>query len=195
METADHLFLGCNLFGSVWYLICSWLGISYVPSRLLTDHFLQFSNLAGMPRSSHTYFKVIWLASIWAIWKDRNNYIFKNAVLDPQIILEKVKWDSFLWLSSNLPIAQGMPKKLPKIHKVRLSKPKTTKQLADIQTSKKARPPTSSPKNKRDFLAFSHPRDNAITLSNNLGMELTELLNIRLFRSFYTTQAKRSHMS
>ncbi|XP_024626847.1 uncharacterized protein [Medicago truncatula] len=101
IETADHLFLGCNLFGSVWYLICNWLGICYVPSCQLSDHFLQFSNMASMPRFSHTFFKVIWLASIWAIWKDRNNCIFKNAVIDPQIILEKVKRDSFFWLYSN----------------------------------------------------------------------------------------------
>jgi len=65
IETADHLFLGCNLSESVWYLICNWLGISYVSPVLHTDHFLQFSNLAGMPRSSYTYFKVIWLASTW----------------------------------------------------------------------------------------------------------------------------------
>ena len=108
IETANHLFLGCNLFGSVWYLICNWLGISFVPSGLLFDHFIQFSNLTGMPRYSHNYFQVIWVASIWAIWKDRNNCIFNNAVIDPHIILEKVKQVSFLWLSSNrIPLAFG----------------------------------------------------------------------------------------
>jgi len=52
-------------------------------------------------RSSHFYFRVIWLASAWAICKDINNYVFNNAVIDPLNILEKVKLNSYLWLSSN----------------------------------------------------------------------------------------------
>jgi hypothetical protein len=108
METAEHLFIGCNLFGSVWYLICLRLGISFVCPGSLQDHFYQFIHMAGMPRSSHCYFKIIWLASTWAIWKVRNNCVFKNAVIDPYRILEKVKLDSFLWLSSNIvPISFG----------------------------------------------------------------------------------------
>jgi len=96
-ETANHLFIGWNLFGSVWYLIYHWLDISFVCPALINDHFIQFIKLTGMPRSSHIYFKFIWLASTWAIWKDRNNRIFKNLVINPHIILEKVKLHSFLW--------------------------------------------------------------------------------------------------
>jgi len=108
IETADHLFIGCNLFGSVWYLICLWLDISFVCPGSMEDHFTQFIHMAGLPRSSHYYFKVIWLASTLAIWKDRNNRAFKNTVIDPYRILEKVKLNSFLWLSSNpVPIAFG----------------------------------------------------------------------------------------
>jgi hypothetical protein len=83
IESADHLFIGCNLFGSVWYLICLWLGISFVCPGLIVDHFTQFIHMAGLPRSTHGYFKVIWLAATWAIWKDRNNCAFKNKVVDP----------------------------------------------------------------------------------------------------------------
>jgi len=45
------------------------------------------------------------------------------------------------------------------------------------------------------FLAFSQPRDKYLTLSNNLGMRVTELLNNRLLRSFHNTQAQISQMS
>jgi hypothetical protein len=57
--------------------------------------------MAGMSRSSQLYLKIIWLASSWAIWRARNNSVFKNAVIDPHDILEKVKLNSFLWISSN----------------------------------------------------------------------------------------------
>jgi len=70
------------------------------------DDFFQFTRLAGLPRHSHSYLKVIWLACIWAIWKERNNGVFKNTVIDHLIIVDKVKLNSFLWLSSNfVPIA------------------------------------------------------------------------------------------
>ena len=95
IETAYHLFLGCNVFRQVW------LGISFVCPGHIKDHYIQFTHLAGLPRASYYYLKVMWLASIWVIWKDRNNCIFKNTVIDPHSMLDKVKRSSFLWLSSN----------------------------------------------------------------------------------------------
>jgi len=59
IETANHLFIGCDLFGSVWSLVCHSLDISFVFPGLINDHYLQFIKLAGMPRSSHLYLKVI----------------------------------------------------------------------------------------------------------------------------------------
>jgi hypothetical protein len=106
IETMDHLFVVCNFFGRVWELICNWLGIYYVCPGSITDHFFQFTHLAGMPRSSFVFFKIIWLASTWAIWKERNSRVFANAVIDPHNIIERVKRNSFLWLSTNVvPIA------------------------------------------------------------------------------------------
>jgi len=61
-----------------------------------------------MPRAVHSYLKIIWLACAWAIWKDRNSRVFKNAVINPHGILEKVKMNSFLWLFSHyVPITFG----------------------------------------------------------------------------------------
>jgi len=51
------------------------------------------------------------------------------------------------------------------------------------------------PKIKLAFLAFNHPKDINLTLSNKRGMGVTTLLNRRLFRSFHTTHAHKSHMS
>lgn len=102
-ETVDHLFVACNLFGRVWSLICNWLRISFVSPGSITSHFTQ---LAGMPRSSYVFFKVIWLTFYWVIWKARNNRVFTNAAIDPHNITKRVKRNSFLWLSTNVvPIA------------------------------------------------------------------------------------------
>jgi len=64
IETADHLFIGCDLFGSVWFVICHWIGFSCVFPGSITNHYLQFTHLAGLPRASHSFLKVIWLACV-----------------------------------------------------------------------------------------------------------------------------------
>ncbi|XP_024636253.1 uncharacterized protein [Medicago truncatula] len=101
-ETADHLFIQCTSFGQVWYLVCQWLGIPCVFQGSVKRHFLQFSQMAGMTRPSHDFMKVIWLACVWAIWKERNNCVFNLLVTNPINIFERVKLLSFLWLSSNV---------------------------------------------------------------------------------------------
>ena len=56
--------------------------------------------MAGLPRFSHLYLRIIWFASVWVIWKERNNRIFNNVTLHPSVLLEKVKLNSFLWIKS-----------------------------------------------------------------------------------------------
>jgi len=56
--------------------------------------------MAGLPRFTHTFLKVIWFASVWVIWKERNNRVFQNAVTIPSVLVEQVKLNSFLWLKS-----------------------------------------------------------------------------------------------
>jgi len=63
-ESATHLFLHCNVFGSLWSLVRNWLGISLVPSGELRSHFIQFTKMAGMLRVSHLYLRIIWFATI-----------------------------------------------------------------------------------------------------------------------------------
>jgi len=57
-KTADHLFLACDIFGNTWYFLWCWLDIDFVPSGVISENFAQFTQFAGMPRSSH-FFQVI----------------------------------------------------------------------------------------------------------------------------------------
>ena len=91
-------FLGCNIFSSLWSHVWHWLGISSVSSGDLRQHFGQFTNMAGMPRFTDSFFTAIWFASIWVIWKERNYRVYQNTAFDPSILIEKVKLNSFLWL-------------------------------------------------------------------------------------------------
>jgi hypothetical protein len=95
-ETANHLFLDCAIFGSLWHQVWNWLGISSVQPGDLKLHFHQFTNLPGLPRATSVFFKIIWFTSVWVIWKERNNRIFQNTVTNPSILIDKVKQQSFL---------------------------------------------------------------------------------------------------
>ena len=102
MESAVHLFLYCDIFGSLWHLIYQWVGISFIPPASVADHFHQFGQLAGLPRFAHSYFQLIWHTSAWVIWKERNNRIFQHKAQDLTQLLESVKVMSFLWLKAKM---------------------------------------------------------------------------------------------
>jgi hypothetical protein len=80
--------------------VLHWLGISSVLGGELRQHFFQFIHMAGLPRVTHAYLRVIWFASVWVIWKERNNRVFNNAASASSTLLEKVKLNSFLWMKS-----------------------------------------------------------------------------------------------
>lgn len=101
-ETACHLFVGFATFGSLRSCVSRWLGINFVASNVVCDHLLQFGHLAGLPRFTLNFMKLIWFACVWVIWKERNNRVFNQKTLDVQQLTDKVKLLSFQWLKACL---------------------------------------------------------------------------------------------
>jgi len=64
VETVGHLFFSCATFGCVWSLVLQWLGISFVATDRVRDHFHQFSHIAGLPRFTHSLMTLLWLACV-----------------------------------------------------------------------------------------------------------------------------------
>ncbi|MCH79282.1 cysteine-rich receptor-like protein kinase [Trifolium medium] len=47
VESAQHLFISCSVFGSLWSLVRSWIGVHSVDPQSLPDHFYQFTYSSG----------------------------------------------------------------------------------------------------------------------------------------------------
>ena len=100
LETATHLFLSCDIFNSLWPHVWRWLHISSVSPGDIRQHFIQFTYMAGLPRFTNSFMKIIWFASVWVLWKERNNRVFQNTGSNPSVLVEQVKLYSFLWVKS-----------------------------------------------------------------------------------------------
>ena len=104
LESSTHLFLHCNIFGGVWQLIHRWLGVCSVLPYDPADYLIQFGSLGGncsMVRQSILH--LIWYATTWEIWKERNSRLFNDKVCPTHQIVDKIKSLSFMWLKVKLP--------------------------------------------------------------------------------------------
>jgi len=72
VETAKHLFLHCDSFGSLWQQVRFWLGVSGVDHQSLGANFLQFSNYLGGSRTRRSFLHLTWLLCVWLIRKEHN---------------------------------------------------------------------------------------------------------------------------
>ena len=98
VETSSHLFLNCNLFGSIWNFVLKWIGVSFVLPGDASSHYYQFSFTGGAAKTRRSILQVIWLATVWEIWKERNNRIFNDKHCSIQQVVDKVKSLTFMWL-------------------------------------------------------------------------------------------------
>ena len=102
LETLNHLFLHCSTFGVVWYYIYCWLGISSVLPYAAADHFIQFSYVGDGSKVRKSLLHLIWFTTVWEIWKERNNSIFKGKECSVTLVVNKSKLLSYRWLKAKI---------------------------------------------------------------------------------------------
>jgi len=94
-------FLTCGFFGQIWQLVCNWLRVHSTDPSNIVDHFLQFGTSSGHAKSRCSFMFLIWFASSWVIWKERNARFFQGTENSPSQLLESIKLLSFSWYKAN----------------------------------------------------------------------------------------------
>ncbi|MCH85912.1 kinesin-like protein [Trifolium medium] len=99
-ESAQHVFLSCSIFGSLWSLVSSWIGSSLVTAQTLSDHFVRFTSSAGGSRARRSFMQLIWFACVWVVWTERNHRLFRGSANSVHQMLDKIKTFSYRWLKA-----------------------------------------------------------------------------------------------
>ncbi|GAU11374.1 hypothetical protein TSUD_343650 [Trifolium subterraneum] len=78
-EDSDHLFFQCEYYGRLWPMVSRWLGVSSVFQGSANLLAVQFRGLGGYSKSSGDMLIIIWVATLYVIWLDRNSRIFRSC--------------------------------------------------------------------------------------------------------------------
>lgn len=59
LETSMHLLFQCDIFRGLWCHVYQWLSVTFISPESVRDNFHQIGNMAGLPRFTHSFLKVV----------------------------------------------------------------------------------------------------------------------------------------
>lgn len=90
MEWSSYLFLHCHFILSVWSKILGWFEINFIAPQRLFERF-EFWSGEIWNKKLRKGFWLICHASIWVIWKARNDIIFNDCIKGLDELVEDIK--------------------------------------------------------------------------------------------------------
>ncbi|XP_057811391.1 uncharacterized protein LOC131025608 [Salvia miltiorrhiza] len=97
-ETINHTFFECFKADEVWKEILRWIGKQTTMNHKAKEHLLAFINL-GNKDDSH-FLLVVWLCTIWCIWKERNVCKFNQGVWRKEKLVAEIKTRIWGWMEA-----------------------------------------------------------------------------------------------
>lgn len=96
-ESSIHLFLLCQLAYKVWYKLMWWLDSYFIIPPNLFVHWECWSGRVSN-KSLLKGLRLIWLTTLWVLWKARNDKIFNGVNHEADEIVEEIKVLSWKWM-------------------------------------------------------------------------------------------------
>ena len=94
-EKVDHLLLHCEKAYRLWYFIFRIFGISWVPSRTVSDFLFSWWNWLG--KHSSYIWNLVPLCLIWCIWRERNQRAYEDLDRSEDQLLALFSGSLFYW--------------------------------------------------------------------------------------------------
>ena len=98
LETTNHLFTGCVFAAEIWSWVESWCHLPPIFAFDVSD-FLKIANLQATSKHSRYILRGIVFTTLWAIWNERNDRIFKGKRRRAIEVVESIKMTSFFLVS------------------------------------------------------------------------------------------------
>ncbi|GJR97831.1 RNA-directed DNA polymerase, eukaryota, reverse transcriptase zinc-binding domain protein [Tanacetum coccineum] len=96
IEIIDHSMVRCKIVCLVWSNICAWWNIGSFVASSVQD----VLNLAGFgPSKLRLYWEAVIWASLYLIWKARNNKVFRDKEMSAADLVFEIQLTSFFWVS------------------------------------------------------------------------------------------------
>jgi hypothetical protein len=96
-ETSTHLFLHCEMARGVWLRLMRWKNHFFLIPPNLFIHWECWS-AGGYHKKSRRGWRLIWHATIWVIWKARNDRLFNNVVKEVEELVDDIQVLSWWWV-------------------------------------------------------------------------------------------------
>ncbi|XP_058749700.1 uncharacterized protein LOC131622678 [Vicia villosa] len=96
-ESAIHLFFHCSASVQLWSKVFVWLRIPlYNLQGSVLENFGMFMYPIG--NTNDKFWRILWLAATWTLWKARNDLIFNNITFDLNVLYYRLKSTLWDWL-------------------------------------------------------------------------------------------------
>ncbi|KAK9048646.1 hypothetical protein SSX86_032388 [Deinandra increscens subsp. villosa] len=98
-ETESHLFTGCPTASLLWSIVGQWCFKQCRPFFDVKDLLLDVPDRSST-KSKEFFVDVVIRATVWTLWKNRNQLVFQERRNSMQTLIVEVKSLSFLWVKA-----------------------------------------------------------------------------------------------
>lgn len=98
-ESVNHLFLHCEVVWEVWCIALRWWGIKWVVPSSIKSLFIWWQSWR-FKKTKKVLWEPISFATLWSIWKVRNDLIFRGVIPKWEEMGEIIKFRVATWFKA-----------------------------------------------------------------------------------------------